>query len=177
MRCALKFAAANLQHHRLRTLAGSERLRLVGPLRRACPFGGLVVEHLAGLLVGDDLLHLGGSLTAHFVLVPVRWAFMIDCDLRLHGHRSLVSLWVDHGQRHLGHAHRLALAGSSKDNVLHVRSAQGFGALLAQHPAHRVQNVRLAAPVRPHHRGNACSRHGHLRAVAKAFKAEDVNLL
>ena len=171
LRRALEFAAANLEHHRLRTLAGGECLRRFGP------FGGLVVEHLAGLLVGDNLLDFGGSRASCFFFVPISGAFVVDCDLRLHGHRSLVSLRIDHGQRHLGHAQRFALAGSGKDHVLHVRPAQGLGALLAQHPTHRVQDVRLAAPVRPHHHGNARSRHGQFRAVAKAFEAEDVNLL
>ena len=135
------------------------------------------IEHLARLLGGNNLFGLGGALAAQFVFVPVGGAVVLDRHLRLDRHRSFVGLGIDHGQRHFGHAQGLAVARSGKDHVLHVRAAQGLGALFAQHPAHPVQDVRLAAPVRPHHHGNAGSRHGQLRAVTEALEAEDVDLL
>ncbi len=102
---------------------------------------------------------------------------MVDHHLGLNRYRPLEGFGINQGQRHFGHSQRLALASSGKDHVLHVCAAQGFGALFAQHPAHPVQNVRLAAAVWSHHHGNACSRHAQFRPVAKAFEAEDVDLL
>ncbi len=125
LRRALELAAANLEHHRLRTLG---LVPLAGP---GCGWHltgfdlPVLIEHLAGLLVGDDLLGLDGPLAARLVFVPVGRAVVLDHHLRLHGHRPLVGLGIDQGQRHFGHAQRLAVAGSGKDHVLHVRAAQG----------------------------------------------------
>src|SRR5205823_4393581 len=52
-------------------------------------------------------------------------------------------------QCHLGHAERPALAVAGEDDVLHRFAAQMLRALLAQYPADRVDDVRLAAAVRP----------------------------
>ncbi len=47
----------------------------------------------------------------------------------------------------------LARAGAVEDHVLHGLAAQVLGRRFAEHPAHRVDDVRLAAAVRPHHAG------------------------
>jgi hypothetical protein len=48
----------------------------------------------------------------------------------------------------LGHAARLAVFGSLKDDVLHLTAAKRFGALLAEHPCYSVGDVGFAAAVR-----------------------------
>src|SRR3989449_3583753 len=51
-------------------------------------------------------------------------------------------------ERHLGHAERPVLRVAGEDDVLHRLAAEMARALLAQHPADRVDDVRLAAAVR-----------------------------
>ena len=41
-----------------------------------------------------------------------------------------------------------SLGGAGKDDVFHLRGAQSPGTLRAEHPRHRVDDVRLARPVR-----------------------------
>ncbi len=52
-----------------------------------------------------------------------------------------------------GARRRLARARAVEDHVLHGLAAQVLGRRFAEHPAHRVDHVRLAAAVRPHHAG------------------------
>ena len=58
-------------------------------------------------------------------------------------------------QRHLAVAQPPPLFGAVEDDVLHLGAAQGFCALLAQHPPHGVGDVGLAAAVGSHHAGDA----------------------
>src|SRR2546422_2931507 len=58
-------------------------------------------------------------------------------------------------ERHLGHAERPVLGVAGEDDVLHRLAAQMARALLAQHPADRVDDVRLAAAVRSDDGGHA----------------------
>ncbi len=51
--------------------------------------------------------------------------------------------------RDLGKIARRARRGAGEDDVLHPRSAQRLGARLAHRPAERLEQVRLAAAVRP----------------------------
>ena len=57
---------------------------------------------------------------------------------------------VEH-QFHTRTARLLARRRAVEDHVLHRLAAQFRCARLAQHPAHRIHDVRLAAAVRPHH--------------------------
>ena len=50
-------------------------------------------------------------------------------------------------QFHAGAVDRFAVAGAIKQNVLHRRTAQMLGRGFTQHPAHGVDDVRLAAAV------------------------------
>ena len=52
---------------------------------------------------------------------------------------------------HAGAAGRLAAGGAVEDHVLHALATQLAGFALAQHPAHGIHDVGLAAAVRPHH--------------------------
>jgi len=62
--------------------------------------------------------------------------------------KFVVERQLDRGARR-----RLAAGGTVEDHVLHGFAAQMSGRRFAEHPAHRVDHVRLAAAVRPHHAG------------------------
>ena len=90
--------------------------------------------------------------------------------------RPSYSCGIDEVQRDLGHAGGFALARAGKDHVGHVRAAQALGALLAQHPADGVGDVRLAAAVRTHNGGDAVTVELQLGAVAERLEAKDLKL-
>ena len=69
-----------------------------------------------------------------------------DLDLG-HRHGDLARRVVD-DELHLGHAEGRSGGGSGEDDVGHVTAAEGASALLAERPADRVHQVRLARPVR-----------------------------
>ncbi len=121
----------------------------------------------------DDLLGFLGFGRAQVVFVPVRFAglFLVHLPTR----RTFVSVRLDERNGYLGHAQRSAFAGSGKDDVFHLAAAQRLRALLAQYPAHAVQNVRFAAAVRPHHRRDACAAQGQFGLIAKRLEAENLN--
>ena len=58
-----------------------------------------------------------------------------------------VAVAVVEVERDLGDVDRPPGGGALEDHVLHLAAAEQPGRLLAQHPAHRVGDVRLAAPV------------------------------
>ena len=78
-------------------------------------------------------------------------------------------------QRHLAEGQALALLGSVEDHVLHLGAAQRLGALLTQHPLHRVGNVALAAAVGADHAGNSILKYD-LHAVRKGLEPVDDQL-
>ncbi len=65
--------------------------------------------------------------------------------------------------------HRLALAGTVEDHVLHGLAAQRGSLGLAQHPAQRVDHVRLAAAVRPDH-AHDLPRQRNVRGIDEGFE-------
>ena len=73
-------------------------------------------------------------------------------------------------QAHLCKAHGSPAAGAAEDDVFHLPgSAQLAGAGLAQHPPHRVRQVRLAGTVGPDHAGHALVK-GDLDFVREALE-------
>jgi len=70
---------------------------------------------------------------------------------------------------------RLAVARTVEDDVLHGLAAQLGGLGLAQHPAHRVDDVGLAAAVRPHH-AHQLAGHGDDGGVDERFEAGEFEL-
>ena len=145
------------------------RLRCEGALDR------IFIDHLARLLGGDNLFCFSGALAAKFIFIPVGGTIVVDHHFGFKRDGAFVGLGVDHGEGNLGHAQRLAVPGAGEDHVLHVGAAERFCALLAEHPAHPVEDVRLAAPVWAHHHGDARARYRQLGAVTEAFEAEDVD--
>src|ERR1700751_5744160 len=69
------------------------------------------------------------------------------------------------------------MARSRKDYVLHRAAAQALGTLLSPHPAHRIQNVRLAATIRSNYDGDALSGQSDVGSVAERLKAQDLDFL
>ena len=55
--------------------------------------------------------------------------------------------------------------GAAENHVRHFPSAQRFGRLLAEHPAHRIENVRLAAAVGSDNRSDAAVKIQHRLAA------------
>ena len=58
-------------------------------------------------------------------------------------------------ERHLGPPQRGAVGSAREDDVVHLAAAQRARALGAEHPRHRVDQVRLSRPVRAHHHRHA----------------------
>ena len=61
-------------------------------------------------------------------------------------------LAVGHRQGDFRHAERLASVRAVENHVGHFATAQGFGRLLAEHPADRITDVGFAASVRSDNR-------------------------
>ena len=78
------------------------------------------------------------------------------------------------GQRHLGEVAGRAGGGAGEDHVLHLAAADGAGARLAHHEAQRIDDVRLAASVRPDDAGQARPDldHGRLGEALEADQAQ-----
>ena len=76
-----------------------------------------------------------------------------DDDLLIGDREAAVRVVED--QRHLRHVHGPASRRTLEDDVFHFATAQEARRLFAQHPAHRVGDVRLAAAVWSHDRGHA----------------------
>ena len=80
------------------------------------------------------------------------------------------SVGIIKAQSNLGIAQSLSLACAAENNILHPRSAQGFGGLLAENPAHGVGNIALARAVGADNRRYSLAefKHGFIR---KGFEA------
>src|ERR1019366_3360007 len=168
---ALKFAAANFQHH---VRSGSVVSRGLGCVR-AC-VSVIVVVALSGMHFFGVALNVLGLGRTHSGLVPVVVGeIVLNVDLGLN--RVAVNFGIDQRQRDLGHAGRLALARAREDDVLHVDAAQQSRRLLTQHPRDGVGDVRLAAAVRPHDGGNAVALEAKIGAITERFETEDLQLL
>ena len=59
------------------------------------------------------------------------------------------------GHRDLGHAERGAAVGAAENDIGHFAAAEGFCGLLAENPAHGVEDIRLSAAVRADDGGDA----------------------
>ena len=160
--------------HRIVDRLSGHRIRLSTLAAGAGDF--LLADHNPRLGLGDNLLDFRRALLPLLLLVPVRIA-LPDHHLRFAEQWPLPSLRVHQRQRHFRHPQRIARPRPGKDDVLHLAAAQAFGALLAEHPAHRVEDVRLAAPVRSHHHRHSLAGQVDFGAVTKGLKAQDLNLL
>lgn len=71
-----------------------------------------------------------------------------------------------------GPAAGLACGRAVEDHVLHRLAAQLGGARLAEHPAHGIDDVGLAAPVRAHH-ADKLARNLEMRGIDEGFEASE----
>src|SRR2546427_639442 len=109
------------------------------------------VFQAAGRLIDEVLAHAVAEQSARhhdFVTFPERkWQ-----SRRLAAAVAVVvwsSINIAEDEGDFGHAQRLTGLGPVEDDVLHPFAAQGLGALLAQDPEDRIEDVALANPVRP----------------------------
>ena len=139
---------------------------------------GFAFDDGAGLGFGDGLFGLGGVLLAEAGLVPVGGDGFVDDDLGLAVEAgAVVDLGVDEGERDLGHAGGLAVAGAGEDDVFHLDAAEGLGGLLAENPGDGVGDVGLAAAVGADDGGDAFAGELDLGAITEGLEAEYLNLL
>ena len=184
LRCARKLPAANLEDDRLR--AGNGDGCFGGIQFRFCfgllSFSGWVSRRAAWLILRDDVFDFGCPLFAKRRLVPVlnllgQVGVNLNLWLRVDQYRPVISLGVDHGDGHLSHADSFTVAGATEDYIHHVCAAQGFRALLTQHPGNSIQNVGLAATIGAHDDGDPGAGQRQLGTIAEAFEPQDVNFL
>jgi len=189
----LKLATTNLQHD----LAGSggHQNRAGGGCIRSHDSPGkprlilLVVFFKVGASLHHPWLCLLGQALGFFGsggtdtgFVPIRdWTrrkVVLHFDLgRVPEIRSIVNFGIDEGERHFGHAGRLAIASSGKDDVFHARTAQSLCRLLAEHPGNCIRNVRFPATVGADDGRDTVPVKLELGAVAERFEPENVELL
>ena len=82
----------------------------------------------------------------------------------------MVWIGVIESNRNLSESHRTTIVGSAEDNVFHLRTAQGFRALLAQNPFHGIGNIALAAAIGTHHAGDSIFKYD-FHVIRKGFEA------
>ncbi len=130
----------------------------------------------AGRGVGEQHLHVAG---AHVLAVDAIGAAGVAGDpaddlegvvLVEPSRRQPVG--VVEVQRHLGIVPGGARRGAGEDHVLHAAAAHRRGAVLAHHPAQRLEQVGLAAAVRPDHAGQPRRDH-QFRRVDEALEAQE----
>src|SRR3984957_11100387 len=141
-------------------------------------FYSLALNQGTGLHFGDDLFCLRGALGSILLFVPVgrlRFA-VIGRFARVEEWALRVGFSVDEGERNFGHAQRFALAGAGKYDIFHLGAAEAFGGLLAEHPAHRVEDVRFAAAIRTHHARDPLTRESHLCAITEGLEPQHLDL-
>ena len=142
-------------------LAGAVLDDARGLLKDVAPVLALLRENLVDPALADDrvalLAHAGVAEQLHDVaqaagrLVDVVFALTAAVDAAGDHHLGEVHcqrvVLVVEDEGHLAVAKPLALLRAVEDDILHLAAAQRLGALLAQHPAHGVRQIRLAAAV------------------------------
>jgi hypothetical protein len=68
---------------------------------------------------------------------------------------------------------RRPLRGAVEDDILHGFAAQVARLRFAQHPAHRVDDIRFAAAVRADH-AEQLARHGQMRGIGEGLEARNL---
>ncbi|CEJ16055.1 hypothetical protein BN1110_06406 [bacterium YEK0313] len=113
----------------------------------------------AGGGIGEQDLHVTG---AHLAAVDLVDRTRLALDAARDFQRVVVvelgrrqALAVVDGERHLGGVARRPVARTRKDHVVHAGRAHVLERILAHHPAQRLDEIRLAAAVRPDHAGQA----------------------
>ena len=118
----------------------------------------------AGGGIGEQKLHVAG---AHFAAVDSigRAAFTLDApaDFEIFvviQRDRRESLGIVDDERHFGCVARRPSRAAREDDIVHRGGAQALIRALAHHPAHGLDEIGLAAPVRPDDAGPAPVRSG-----------------
>ncbi len=90
-----------------------------------------------------------------------------------HETRSFGQFGIFHGDGHFRESHRRTLNGAVENAIAHTPSAQGFVALLAQHPADGVNHIGFAASVGTDDASGPGSTERHHGAFAEGFESGD----
>jgi hypothetical protein len=77
-------------------------------------------------------------------------------------------------QMNFGHPQRLPRSRAVENHVLHFRIAQQPRLLFAEHPADRIDDIRLPTPVGPDDRGDAAGK-VHTETVFERFETCDLD--
>ena len=125
---------------------------------------------------------IGNVAAAHGLIVDEISRFTLPRQLPLDAHLGIlpprplqtVVAVVKH-QFHRSPRRRTARRRTVKNHVLHTLAAKLLRRSLAQHPAHRVNHIRLAAAVRPDNR-NKLPRHMNRGRVGKRFEAGEFDV-
>ena len=141
------------------------RLRLDQPGNHA-----LLDDRVAARAQAGAQEDVGDVLAAALGAVQVVVGLAVPGHLALHGDFVELAVLAGDGavgviehQLNGGLGHRLARIGAVENHVRHGLTAQVLGGGLAHHPAHRVDDVRLAAPVGAHHGGQIFRERGRRR--------------
>ena len=111
----------------------------------------------AGRGVGKEYLHVA---LAHVAAVDAIDAAGLALDAARHFDRIEIDVGAAGGavgivdeQRDLGHVAGRPAGAAREDHIVHLAAADGRGPGFAHHPAHRIEQVGLAAAVRADHGG------------------------
>ena len=123
-----------------------------------------------------DVLQSARLAVERVLALPVAVHATHDLDLVKFAAELLLAIGQE--QRNLAQLRRLPGVGPLEDDVLHLAAAQRLGALFAQHPADGIGNVRLAASVRAHDRGDPRfePESGRVREAFKAMELERLEI-
>ena len=115
---------------------------------------------------------------AAFLVVDQVFARTVTVHAAGHNHFGIFGIErsiavVDHNGN-FGKAHGGTFFGTAKNHVLHLAHTERCSLLFTQNPADSVGNVRLAAPVRPHHGGEPLRREVDFSPLRKGLKAKNL---
>ncbi|OQC01835.1 MAG: hypothetical protein BWX80_03276 [Candidatus Hydrogenedentes bacterium ADurb.Bin101] len=152
------------------------------------PILGLRTEHQIDFALPDKGIRVGADAGIHeqFLditqaagdLVQQVFAFAGTVHTAGYLHFAVIDrqlpVRVIKGQGNFGHAGRRPPVAAVENNILHVGTAQFPGALFAQRPAQRIQDIALAASVRTDNCRNPLFKVDHGR-VGERFKPVHIN--
>ena len=99
------------------------------------------------------------------VAIAARMAISVPVPIRYLGQRN----------GHFGHPHGRPAPSPIEDDIFHLFTTQGFGALFTENPGNSIGNVALAAPVWTHDGGHSRIMNGDFSAIGEGFKTYNFN--
>ena len=115
---------------------------------------------------------------AAFLVVDQVFARTITVHAAGHNHFGIFGIErsiavIDHNGN-FGKAHGGTFFGTAKNHVLHLAHTERCSLLFTQNPADSVGNVRLTAPVRPHHGRKTLRGEVNFGPLGKGLKAKNL---